>query len=298
MKKVNINLKLQLITSTVVIFIAVSLVIISIFSLNNLLKENIKTYKEDIIKSKIIYIKDATKFTTSIIESYYNNIDIYIKKFLEKEINSLLSILHSSYLTLQKEGYSKDEIKKIFKDIIIKVRYGKNGYFWINDTACNMVIHPIKPSLNGKNLSNVKDLNGVYLFKKFVSTAKNGGGIVRYYWPKPGSNKPVAKMSYVKLFKPFDWIIGTGVYVDEVEDKIKKEALQKISKIRYGEFNKNYFWINDMNYNIIMHPIKKELVGKNFKYDPKIKFVSLAVDALKNLQKMKQLLNILFIILL
>ena len=54
-------------------------------------------------------------------------------------------------------------------------------------------------------------------------------------WPKPGFNKPQAKVSYVKLFKPFNWVIGTGAYVDDITKDLQKEALQAISKMRYGK---------------------------------------------------------------
>ena len=291
MNKMTINLKLQLTVFIAIIITATSLVIVSINSLNNLLKENIEVYKEDITKSKIIYIKDATKFATEIVESYYNNINNYTNDFLKKNMDALLNVLNAVYITI-KGKYSEDEIKKILKNIIAKARYGKNGYFWINDTTPRMVMHPMKPSLNGKDLSNIKDPNGVYLFNEMLRVVtKSGEGFVRYHWPKPGSDKPVPKMSYVKLFKPFNWIIGTGIYVDEIENKLKKEAIQKISELRYGENNNNYFWINDMNYNLIMHPIKKELIGKNFKDDPKIKFISLAVNALKNSSKNEAIIH-------
>ena len=85
MNKMTINLKLQLTVFIAIIITATSLVIVSINSLNNLLKENIEVYKEDITKSKIIYIKDATKFATTIVESYYNNINNYTNDFLKKK---------------------------------------------------------------------------------------------------------------------------------------------------------------------------------------------------------------------
>ena len=286
MHKMTINLKLILTVFISVVVTAAFLVIINSISLNDLSKEDVSIYKEDITKSKIHHIKDATKFAAKILESYYNNVETYTDDFLKKNMESLLSVLNAVYITMKSKGYSEDEIKELLKNIVAKTRYGKSGYFWINDSNYKMIMHPIKPSLNGKNISNIKDPNGVYIFKEMVNIAiKKGEGFVHYHWPKPGSNKPVKKISYVKLFKPFKWIIGTGIYVDEIEEKLKKEALKKIEKLRYGESNKNYFWINDMNYNIIMHPIKKDLAGKNFKDDSKVRFVSLAVNALKKSSK-------------
>ncbi|MGY3867967.1 methyl-accepting chemotaxis protein [Aeromonas crassostreae] len=99
------------------------------------------------------------------------------------------------------------------------LRYGDNDYFWINDSHPTMVMHPMKPELDGKDLSGVEDKQGLKLFVAFVEMIKGqpGGGEVAYYWPKPGVDDPVRKLSYVKHFAPWDWIIGTGVYVDDVE---------------------------------------------------------------------------------
>ena len=177
MNKMTINLKLKLMVLATVIVTAISLVVVNIISLNNLLKENIKVYKEDTTKAKIVYIQDATKFANIIVESYYNNINAYTNDFLKKKVEALVSVINANYLTLKEEGYSEDEIRKVLKRTIEKARYGKNGYFWVNDTTPKMVMHPIKPSLNGKDLSNIKDPNGVYLFKEMVRVVnKNGGG--------------------------------------------------------------------------------------------------------------------------
>ncbi|WP_368198727.1 methyl-accepting chemotaxis protein [Aeromonas sp. R7-4] len=98
------------------------------------------------------------------------------------------------------------------------LRYGEEDYFWINDSHPTMVMHPMKPELDGKDLSGVEDKQGLRLFVAFADLARaQGAGEVAYYWPKPGVDEPVRKISYIKRFSPWDWIIGTGVYVDDVE---------------------------------------------------------------------------------
>jgi methyl-accepting chemotaxis protein len=97
------------------------------------------------------------------------------------------------------------------------IRYEGKEYVWINDMAPRMIAHPIKPELDGKDLSDMKDPNGKKLFVEFVDTVKrNGSGHVDYLWPKPGSKDPEPKRSYVAGFAPWGWVIGSGVYVDEV----------------------------------------------------------------------------------
>ncbi len=86
---------------------------------------------------------------------------------------------------------------------VTKMRYEGKEYFWINDMTPRMVMHPMKPQLNGKDLSKLADPNGKLLFNEFVKTVKAGGaGFVEYMWPKPGSDVPVHKQSYVAGFAP------------------------------------------------------------------------------------------------
>ena len=105
------------------------------------------------------------------------------------------------------------------------IRYSGKEYVWINDMQVVMVMHPIRPELNGKNLSLNKDPNGKPLFTEFVRTVEaSGAGFVPYLWPKPGSETPVEKTSYVKGFAPWGWVIGSGVYIDTVDTAIWKRA--------------------------------------------------------------------------
>ena len=81
-----------------------------------------------------------------------------------------------------------------------------------------MIMHPANPKLDGQNLSAIRDPDGFAVFNEFVSLAKTkGAGIISYRWPKPGSDAPVEKTSYIQLFEPWGWIIGSGVYVDDVQ---------------------------------------------------------------------------------
>jgi methyl-accepting chemotaxis protein len=121
----------------------------------------------------------------------------------------------------------EQEAKQNAMDAIKRLRYGGNEYFWINDMHPRMVMHPIKPELEGKDLSDNKDPTGKRLFVEFVKTVQqSGGGMVAYMWPKPGSSEPVEKVSYVKGFAPWGWVIGSGVYVDSVNEAMMVKAFE------------------------------------------------------------------------
>ncbi|WP_027389641.1 methyl-accepting chemotaxis protein [Chrysiogenes arsenatis] len=110
------------------------------------------------------------------------------------------------------------------------VRYGDNDYIWVNDMQPRMVMHPTNPKLDGTDLGNFADPNGKKLFVDMVEVVRRDGqGLVNYFWPKPGFNRPVEKASYVIGFEPWGWVIGTGVYIDDINAllwaEVKRMAL-------------------------------------------------------------------------
>lgn len=136
-----------------------------------------------------------------------------------KLVESAHSILVGYHNRFAKGELDEASAKSSALKDIKAIRYDGSNYFWINDMHPNMIMHPIKPALDGKDLSDIKDPSGKKLFVAFVNAVKEGGGsgFVPYLWPKPGSDDPVAKLSYVKDFKPWGWVIGSGVYIDDVE---------------------------------------------------------------------------------
>jgi methyl-accepting chemotaxis protein len=129
-----------------------------------------------------------------------------------------LVIIKEEHAAVQKGGVSDADAQKRAMARIGTLRYGNNDYFWINDMHPKMVMHPIKPEMNGNDLSSYKDPNGKLLFVDFADTVKkSGSGFVPYEWPKPGFDKPQPKLSYVVGFAPWNWVVGTGVYIDDLK---------------------------------------------------------------------------------
>ena len=112
---------------------------------------------------------------------------------------------------------SDQQAKDATLSALRSLRYFGQEYVWVNDMQPRMVMHPIKPELDGKDLSAMADPAGKHLFVAFVDTVRAAGaGVVSYQWPRPGDVAPVPKMSYVQGFAPWGWVIGSGVYVDDV----------------------------------------------------------------------------------
>jgi methyl-accepting chemotaxis protein len=148
------------------------------------------------------------------------------KQVKTRQLVEVASGILDHYHQLQINGsMSQEQAQTQAKSAINKLRYETNDYFWINDLTPKMIMHPIKPKLDGMVLSGLKDSNGKALFIEMVNVAKsNGEGFVHYMWPKPGSSVDVGKVSFIKLFKPWGWILGTGVYIDDVNALVMKRV--------------------------------------------------------------------------
>ncbi|MEO2267122.1 methyl-accepting chemotaxis protein [Pseudoalteromonas sp. YIC-656] len=155
-----------------------------------------------------------------VITTLSNSYDSLLKGQYEKTQN-LVETAHSiaqHFHQQSRDGeMSAEQAKQSALSTIRSLRYDGENYFWINDDSPTMVMHPFKPELDGKSLANTQDPNGVKLFVEMATLVKSkGDGFVPYQWPKPGYDDPVDKIAYVKGFKPWGWIIGSGVYIDNI----------------------------------------------------------------------------------
>jgi methyl-accepting chemotaxis protein len=162
------------------------------------------------------------------------NLGASLKQQRQSELSHLaelaLGIAKEEYDAAVRDHSSDAMARKNAANRISQLRYGKGDYFWINDLEPRMIMHPTKPELNGQGLSNIKDPNGKPLFVEFSETVKkNGSGFIDYEWPKPGKDAPQPKLSFVTGFAPWGWVIGTGVYVDDLQAQLWQSAKQTIT---------------------------------------------------------------------
>jgi methyl-accepting chemotaxis protein len=122
-----------------------------------------------------------------------------------------------------------EDARRAALDTLRGLRYEGQEYFWVNDLHPRMIMHPTRPELDGKDLTDDADPTGKRLFVEFVATVRrSGAGFVPYLWPKPGASEPVRKISYVKLFEPWGWIVGSGLYLDDLDAAVRAEALRVV----------------------------------------------------------------------
>ena len=152
------------------------------------------------------------------------------KRILIHEITASAYSLLEYYHSQEKQGYlEKDKAQEEARAAIGIIRYGGElkDYFWITDQYPRMIVHPYRPELNGTDLTGFRDSRGKTIFVEFVNAVSiTGEGYVEYMWQwNDDSTRIVPKLSYVRLFEPWGWIIGTGIYVEDVRSEIRRMEL-------------------------------------------------------------------------
>ncbi len=263
---ISVQTKYIVVVIITILFLSIATLIGSILTINKISQDNINNYKNDVYLKTQKELANYVQVTLHTIDSFYKRsskekVKFEVKTHLEEQMFLLFSAIKQQYKA-HKNIMSEEELKTDIKELIKAMRYGENGYFWINDLDAKMIMHPIQTSLNNKNLFSFRDKNGKKIFKEFVKIAKEKEeGFLSYVWPKPGFEEAQEKVSFVKLFKEFSWVIGTGEYIEDVSERLKEEAIKTISQIRYGV--NGYFWINTSEPRMVMHAILPQLNGKD-----------------------------------
>jgi len=158
-----------------------------------------------------------------------------LKETVRDRVMEAYSIADNIYKQ-NKNSKTTREIKEIIKDALRPIRFNKNrGYYFSFDLNGVETLFPVRPDLEGKNMLNVRGGKGEFVVADMLTIIENKGeGFYNYTWSKPGTDGHFPKIAFVKLFKPFGWVIGTGEYFDDVEKDIKKECIKWISNIRFG----------------------------------------------------------------
>ena len=151
-------------------------------------------------------------------QEYHNDYDAR-KAAIRQNVQVAVSILEWAQGQEAAGTFSHEQAQAYAIKAVNDARYEGKEYFWINDMDGNMVTHPFRPDLNGKDAKGVKDPNGNAIFVEFVDIVRHdGAGFLSYLWPKPGLSAPVEKVSYVQGFKPWGWLVGSGLYMDDLRD--------------------------------------------------------------------------------
>lgn len=193
MKNLKVITKMALIGVTVLAFTIFS-ILFSISSMNSIEQQTIKGEEESIRTDYDNSIKNEVQIVITLLDSYNSDIQAGI--------------------------YSKEEGMKLAADKIRALRYGTDGYFWADQSdGTNVVL--LGGSTEGTNRMDTKDSTGYKMVEDFITNSvKNGSYFCDYQYPKEGETEPKPKRAYTQYYEPFDWVIGTGNYIDHIDEQI------------------------------------------------------------------------------
>ena len=192
---------------------------------------HIKRYRDWSIFTKAMSISLASTLllvlAASILVPFIRGLVMQEKQHaLAVTLQEATSLLGSYQKQVETGTLTLEEAKRQAAERIASLRYDGANYLWVQDLESKMIMHPIKPELNGKDMSRETDPAGACFFADMTRVCKEKGkGFVQYSWPRPGNSKPVPKLSAVELFQPWGWIVGTGIYIDDLSEQMREIEL-------------------------------------------------------------------------
>ena len=183
------------------------------------------------IKAKLNLILIVSVFALIISQTInLNELWFDLNENKKNELKQITEVAHSIIIQQDKlvntGSLTLEQAKTNAKELIANLSYGEKEYFFIFDNQYNMVMHPIKPQLNGEYLKQMADSDGTLFFDSMITDAiNNEESFVNYVWPRPGQTESVAKLSYAKYYNVWGWAVATGVYTDDLVETFEEEIL-------------------------------------------------------------------------
>lgn len=205
MKRVTASLKAKILLLSILplILVTVAITMISLSQARILSEQEIQTFEENLLNSK----------------------HQELQHYVALAMNSI------AYIVDKAEPGDKEaeaEVKRILQGLT----YGDDGYFFLYDRQGKNLVHPIQPELVGQNLIDLQDANGKYVIRDLIDLAEEGGGFYRYLWRKPSKGDLEEKLSFVVNVPKFNWMMGTGLYIDDIAKEVADIRLKVTRNIR------------------------------------------------------------------
>jgi two-component system NarL family sensor kinase len=186
-----LKFKLILLTLLPLLLVTASISWISIHQAKSLGEREVEIFRANLIKARETALKDSVDLALDAIALVYND-----------------------------PSLSDDDAKAKVKKVLTKLRYGSDGYFFAYDANGINLVHPTQPELIGQDLLKLQDSEGDYLIEALLFQAQSGGGFHQYLWQKPSSGEVVPKLSYVEWLDKWGWMVGTGLYIEDVSQEV------------------------------------------------------------------------------
>ncbi|AGX41752.1 sensor domain-containing diguanylate cyclase [Clostridium saccharobutylicum] len=232
----------------------------------NTFNQDSEKRKQEFISNQQILLKNEVNSQIDYIQYMRVQTEERLKENIKNRTYEAYDIAMNIY-NQNKDKKSKQEVQKLIKDTLRDIRFNNGrGYYFIDTLDGNVILYPTMPETEGTNILEIKDQQGNYALKDEINLVKSQNeGIITGYWTNPNykDNEGHKKITFVKKFEPYNWYMGTGEYVDDVENDIKKEIIHRIGAVRFGEKNDNYIFIDNFDGVEICNSVYPGYVGKN-----------------------------------
>lgn len=250
-------------TITVTIALLCILFFMELFSYS---ESELNAYRVEAMDAEQEKLKNLVGMASAVVANSYNASQDKeaLKKSKAADLKRVVDAI-SSQIEYSRKAWggtlNKEQLLGQVAPLVLAARYDDGNYIWINDLNNIMLVHP-DPAQRGKDMTEVKDAKGRFYTREInVLVREKGAGMVTYWVPRPGEEEPRAKISYVRLLPELGWVVGTGAWIDDVTEDMKREALAQVAAMRMA--NGNYFFVNSLDGTSVMHPVDESLVGKN-----------------------------------
>ena len=253
----------------IIIIIMILYTVSIIFFISPKVKKNAMELEKRSGYAQLGKISLVVKNTATELESYKKEALLTRKSEIKNITKIALAIAQNYYKKYQNNKLSLKEAKKQAIDNISKIRYNNNDYVFVVNKNYITISHPLKRII-GKSMAGFKDKFGNFVVKPMVDDAfSKGEGFNKYWWPRAKGGQVYEKLSYSTAFKPWNWMIGTGVYIDDISAQAKKKKKQLVSNLRTILKNikigkTGYLYIFNGDGKMIIHP-NRDIEGDIFK---------------------------------
>ncbi len=228
-----------------------------------------KKFNAELIKIKDDYITDQKAKIKQEIDRVMAYVDYKraateneLKESIKARVYEAIALANNLYKTYQGQKSDK-EIQNLIKEALRPLRFNNGrGYYFIFDMQGNNILHPTSPHFEGKNVLNLQDSRDSYLIQRMIKVLRDKGeGFLHWYWYKPDDQENMSeKIGFNKQFEPYEWLIGTGEYIEDFEQDVQREVLTRINTIRFGK--DGYIFVYDFDATTLAH-FKQKNLGVN-----------------------------------
>ncbi len=271
-KKITFSLLIRIFVTFTLILFATLLISLDIYKANKNFKESVHQIKKNYLAKQKALLKSNVLAIVKFIEKEEENVQNIAKNKIKDKTYQAFQIAVNIYNSL-KYDKSKKEIMKIIVNTLRTLTYQNgDGYFFITKLDGTAMLFPATPQIEGRNLLKILDKNGKIVVQNMIKIAREKGeGFYFYYWRKPNiRGKTFQKISFIKYFKPLNCYIGTGVYLDDVENDLFTFLQKFLNIYRFGKDRNNYIFVLKLlninggkNFAIMLaNPNRPDLIGK------------------------------------